>query len=55
MADYYIESGVTSTGINLSYDDMYVSNGGVASATTVDNGGWLIISSGGVYQNSVTF
>ena len=52
MADYYIESGVTSTGINLSYDDMYVSNGGVASATTVDNGGWLIISSGGVANDT---
>ena len=45
---YYISSGVTSTGISLNYENMYVKSGGVANRTTVKSGGDMYISSGGV-------
>ena len=44
---YYIESGVTSTGITLSNNFMYISSGGVANSTSVNNWGGMEIFSGG--------
>ena len=42
-----VSTGVTSTGIVLSNDYMYVFNGGTANATTVDSGGRMYVSSAG--------
>ena len=36
MARYDVISGATSTGIILNNDSMYVSNGGTANGTTVN-------------------
>ena len=48
MAYYYVSSGVTSTGVTLSYNDhLYVSSGGVASDTTVNYDCYLLVSEGG--------
>ena len=53
-ADYYkVSSGVTSIGVALNYDYMYISSGGTANSTTVNSGGNLFISSGGT-ANSTT-
>ena len=49
MQSYPISSGVVSTGIVL--DDrsiMYVRSGGIAESTTVNSGGRIFVSSGGV-------
>ena len=50
---YYVYSGQISSGIELYYDQMYISSGGVANSTTVNDGGSMYISSGGV-ANSTT-
>jgi len=48
MSYYYVSSGVTSTGVTLSYNDyLYVSSGGVASDTTVNYDCYLLVSEGG--------
>jgi autotransporter passenger strand-loop-strand repeat protein len=47
MSTYYVSSGVTSTGLNLNSDYMYVYSGGVASSTSINEGGWMEVSSGG--------
>ena len=53
MAEYDVTSGVTSTGIILNNDSMYVQEGGTANNTTVNDWGILYVSSGGV-ANSTT-
>ena len=50
---YDVSSGITSSGITLYYDSMYVSSGGTATSTTVDWSGILHVSSGGT-ANSTT-
>ena len=52
-ARYDVSSGVTSTGITLSNDSMFVSSGGVANNTTVNNYGSLTVYSCGT-ANSTT-
>lgn len=52
MARYDIYDGIISSGITLYWDSMYISSGG-ANNTTVNDGGWMYISSGGV-ANSTT-
>ena len=49
---YHISSGITSSGIILSYDSMDISAGGVANSTTISSG-YMEIYSGGV-ANSTT-
>ena len=44
---YDVSSGITSSGITLYCDSMYVSSGGTATATTVDCWGYLYVCSGG--------
>ncbi len=44
---YDVSSGITSSGITLYYDSMYVSSGGTATDTTVNSGGDLWVYSGG--------
>ncbi|MBR7139232.1 MAG: AIDA repeat-containing protein, partial [Lentisphaeria bacterium] len=44
---YDVSSGITSSGITLYYDSMYVSSGGTATSTTVNSYGYLYVSSGG--------
>ena len=44
MANYYISSGVVSSGVELGdYDDMYVSSGGTATATTINGAGDVFV------------
>ena len=44
---YDVSSGITSSGITLNDDSMYVYSGGTATATTVNWRGYLYVSSGG--------
>jgi autotransporter passenger strand-loop-strand repeat protein len=53
MSSYYVSSGVTSTGVDLSYDSMFVLSDGVVIDTTVELGGILYVSFGGL-ANSTT-
>ena len=53
MSSYIVSSGVTSTGVTLSYDSMYVYDGGTANSTTVNWGGNLTVYDGGT-ANSTT-
>ena len=50
---YNVSSGITSSGITLSRDSMYVSSGGTATNTTVSYSGRLYVSSGGTALNIV--
>jgi len=45
---YIISSGESSDGIILNYDSMTVLDGGIATTTTVNSGGWVYVSSGGI-------
>ena len=49
---YDVLSGITSSGITLYYDSMYVSSGGTATDTTVNEWGELYVSSGGTATNT---
>ncbi len=51
-ARYDVESGISSTGIELRHDSMFVSGGGVANNTVVNNEGWLFVSGGAVVNNT---
>ena len=54
MAEYIVDGGKTSTGIELNKNDsMYVYGGGVANGVTAKNTGWVEVSSGGT-ANDVT-
>ena len=44
----YINSGITSSGVTLNVESMYVSSGGTASQTVVNENGQLHISNGGI-------
>ena len=48
----YISSGQISSRVNLSYDSMYVSNGGTANDTTVNTSGYMYVSSGGTANDT---
>ncbi|MBR4255172.1 MAG: AIDA repeat-containing protein [Lentisphaeria bacterium] len=52
MASYEVTSGVTSAGLILNKDTMYVSEGGVADGITINSGGSLIVFSGGTATNT---
>ena len=52
MADTFISSGVSSDGIVLTGEKLYVENGGEAVNTTVNEGGRMYVSSGGRIQVS---
>ncbi len=48
MSNYYVSSGVTSSGMSLNENDnMFVLSGGTAVGTTVNTNGNLIVSEGG--------
>ena len=51
-ARYYVASGVTSSGVTLYCDSMYISKGGTANGTTVSSWGSMYISSGGVANDT---
>ena len=53
MAYYKISSGLSSTGIILNGDRMFISSGGTANSTTINYWGEMYISSDGV-ANSTT-
>jgi len=53
MGDYIIGSGQTSNNIVLNGDEMFISSGGVANSTTVNDWGGMHISSGGVANNTI--
>ncbi len=54
MAEIYVSSGVTSTGVIVSsYDSMFVLSAGTANSTTVSCYGTMFISGDGV-ANSTT-
>ena len=50
---YDITANQTSSGINLFYDEMSVSAGGVAENTVVKHGGNLYVYTGGAANNTV--
>ena len=53
MADYFVSSGVTSSGMILKESDiMSVLSGGTANSTTVNYGGYLGVSSGGTANDT---
>ena len=52
MADTFISSGVSSDGIVLTGEKLYVENGGEAVNTTVNEGGRMYVSSGGRANNT---
>lgn len=52
MADTFISSGVSSDGIVLTGEKLYVENGGEAVNTTVNEGGRMYVSSGGTANNT---
>ena len=45
--EYHISNGQVSSGIELYYDTMYISSGGSASNTIINDGGWMHIDNGG--------
>ena len=45
---YHVSPCITSEGVNLNNDSMYVSSGGTANNTTVNSSGYMYIYSGGV-------
>ena len=49
---YNVNNGITSTGVTLEGDYMYISSGGVANDTTINVLGSMRISSGGVANNT---
>ena len=49
---YHISNGEISTGIFLNDNRMYISNGGVANSTTIDDDGEMYIYNGGVANNT---
>ena len=49
---YYVSSGVTSTGVSLNSDTMFVFSGGTANNTMVNSGGSMFIYSGGTVNNA---
>ena len=52
MADTFISSGVSSDGIVLTGERLYIENGGEAVNTTVNEGGRMYVSSGGKANNT---
>ena len=50
---YYVTSGVTSTGVSLNSDTMFVFSGGTANNTMVNSGGSMFIYSGGTATNII--
>ena len=52
MAYYDITSGVTSAGLSLNNDSMYISNGGVASRTTAEEYSNIYVSEGGLAKDT---
>ena len=52
MARYDVTDGETSTGLTLNNDSMYVSAGGTATNTTVNNGGQVDVDNGGVMNDT---
>ena len=49
---YEVSSGVTESGIILENNTMTVLDGGVATDTTVNGGGYLNVSSGGTANST---
>ena len=53
MANIYVNTGVTSNNVTLNAQDMFVSNGGTANATTVNDGSFLFVSALGTVNDTV--